>query len=81
MNIQEIRKIVNREVLDIPALNKLPTHRLLAYMKSIRSLEHFGKCGCCSGEIVNSDDIYRNKIGHEYVNTIRNILNTREHVT
>ena len=80
MNIEKVREIVNRKVLDIPELEKLPTPRLLAYMKSIRSLEHFGRCGCCSGEIVNSDDIYRNEIGHEYVNAIRTILNTREHI-
>jgi len=73
-------KNVKYNALSLDELGKLPTHRLLAYYKKHRSLRLRGQCECC-GECLTSRDGTLNMLANEYMDHIKEILDTREHVS
>lgn len=60
-------------------LERLPTKRLLTYYKKHRGYRHTGKCDCC-GECNTKKERIGNYLCNRYLNMIKSILNTREHV-
>ena len=71
----------NRYLISIENLDKLPTHRLLAYFKKNRGLRYSGICPCC-GERYPEDKEEKQYYDdcELYVQQIKELLNTREHV-
>jgi len=76
----------SRNLLTNEQMKKLNTKRLLAYFKKHRRIQYYGMCGCgCQESLGNVYDLNPSeKKFHEdcisYVNKIRLILNSREHV-
>lgn len=68
-----------RANLTLEQCESLPTPRLLAYYKSRKWMGGIGQCECC-GEILDKEDEIRNREANEYLNQIKAILDTREHV-
>ncbi len=61
-------------LLSLEQCEKLPTHRLLAYYKSRRYLRDVG------GEYYGDWDEPLNKEANEYMDAIKKILDSREHI-
>lgn len=62
-------------------LEKLPTPRLLNYYKSKRGLRYLFMCDCWGEKQFSSlEDEEYSKLAIEYVDNIKAILDTREHL-
>ena len=72
-------KDIKPNALTLEEIERLPTPRILAYRKKYRWLSSIGRCGCC-GEILYKSDVERNRVAVEYMDAIKAILDTREHV-
>lgn len=70
---------IKYNALSMEQLKKLPTPRLLSYYKKYRYLGWFYQCGCC-GEMLTKKDALLNGIANEYLDAIKVLLDTREHV-
>lgn len=68
-------------LLTLEQIEKLPTHRIVAYFKKKRGLEHSGKVKI-AGKIMakSKEDAIANQAAVDYFNGIRKILKGREHV-
>ena len=72
--------------LKLEACEKLTTKRLLSYFKRKRYLRSVMQCECC-GEILayDDEDLSRKEATHkalnEYMDSIKSILDSREHVS
>lgn len=66
--------------LSIEQCKKLPTPRLLKYYRKYRGYRHIGKCSCCRGAIPYGSDVKANDIANEYLDGVKAILDSREHV-
>lgn len=64
--------------LTVEQMEKLPTHRLLAYKKKLQTYgPHFGYAG---GDNCNCNQCLAAKKSDELIESAKKILNTREHV-
>lgn len=71
----------------VDQLKKMPTGRLLNHYRKERRGRYLGRCGCGCEEYlwdIYPDAYQAEKIAHneivEYLDTIKSILNKREHV-
>jgi len=83
INEKEMMNIVYAHVpkaLSLEACRGLTTQRLKAYYKKYRFLRDLGKCACCHGDIPHSKDERPNTLGNHYMDGVKSILDTREHV-
>ena len=70
---------IKYNALSLEQVEKLSTARILAYYKKYRKLRSVGRCECC-GEILYRSDEIRNRGANEYMDGIKAILDSREHV-
>lgn len=75
---QEYLENIKARFLPIDQLNKLSTQRLLTYFRKIRRNTFNLQCGLC--ERVHTEDREEYDLYDEYCETIKKILNTREHI-
>jgi hypothetical protein len=73
MTTETIQKYIPY-ALSLEKLHSLPTPRLLAYYKKYRWVRHYGV------EILNERDKTVNQLANEYMDAIKEILDSREHV-
>ena len=76
-------KDVKANALTIEQLKKLSTQRLLAYYKKYRHLRFYNIRWCCEFQCCdqsNAQDKVLTAIGVEYIDSIKALLATREHV-
>ncbi len=66
-------------LLSLEQCNKLTTPRLLAYFKSKRYLMRIRRCHCC-GELLTKEDQKVNNLACEYLQHIKELLDSREHI-
>ncbi len=71
---------IKYNALSMEQLKKLPTPRLLAYYKRYRHLGWSYSCWCCD-ELLTKKDRLLNSIANEYLDAIKALLDTREHVS
>lgn len=76
---QTYKEKIYKNALTFEQCEKLTAKRLLAYYRKHRKLRHIGVCDCC-GEIIGQDNVALNDIANQYLDGVKGILDTKEHV-
>jgi hypothetical protein len=74
---------IKYNALSLEQLKKLSTPRILAYYKKYRHLRHWNVQWCCEfhcEDMSDARDRARTAVGIEYVDSIKALLDEREHV-
>ena len=73
---------INNPYLTKKQMQKLPTHRLLAYKRKHLSYNTYAFCGLCDGPCARNAVKYAKEIAEweTAYNDIKEILSTREHI-
>ena len=77
----EVSKITGKNMLSLLECEKLPTPRLLKYYKTYRGWRNVGMCDCgCDCGYIYPEYAEAHGVMNEYLDAMRLILNSREHV-
>jgi hypothetical protein len=74
---------IKHNALSLEQLEKLSTKRIMAYYKKYRHLRHWNVSWCCEfhcEDMSNGRDRARTAVAEAYVDAIKALLDTREHV-